>query len=286
MRILITGAARGIGAESARRLAQRGHQLALLGLEPAELRAAAAACGARAFAIEADVRDRAALVSAVDESVSRLGGLDAVVANAGVASTGMVRSMDEDLWERVIDINLKGAYRTVAAALPHLIASRGYVLQVASVAALAHPPLMSAYSASKAGVEAFADALRAEVRHLGVDVGVAYFSWIDTDMVRGGDERPAFRHMRGAMKPPMSRTYPVDVAAKAVVRGVEKRARIVSGPRWVRGMVAAGSMVQPIADRMLRDEVPEIERIWDGEVAAHGTAASAPVGAGGAAART
>src|SRR4051812_15289983 len=208
-RILITGAARGIGAESARRLAARGHRLALLGLEAEELRAVAAACGAGTPALEVDVTDRDGLRAAVEQAASQLGGIDVVIANAGIGNGGMVRSIDEDEWERVIDVNLKGVFRTIRATMPHLVASRGYALPVASVAAIAHAPLMSAYAASKAGVEAFAHATRIEVKHLGVDVGVAYFSWIDTDMVRGGDEHPSFTRMRASLKPPFSKTYPV-----------------------------------------------------------------------------
>jgi NAD(P)-dependent dehydrogenase (short-subunit alcohol dehydrogenase family) len=283
-RILITGAARGIGAESARRLAARGHRLALLGLEPDELNAVAASCGDGASATEVDVLDRDALQSAVDGAAERLGGLDVVIANAGIATGGMLRTLDEDSWEQVIDVNLKGVFRTVRAALPHVVASRGYLLPVASVAALAHAPLMSAYSASKAGVEAFADAIRIELKPHGVDVGCAYFSWIDTDMVRGGDEHPSFKRMRQSLKPPFSKTYPVGVAAEAVVKGVESRARVVAGPGWIKPLIPLRGLIQPIADRQAGPHIAEVERIWEQEVAERGAAASAPVGAGGAAA--
>src|SRR3954471_9048248 len=201
-RILITGAARGIGAETARRLATRGHRLALLGLEGSELDAVAAQCGAGTLAVEVDVTDRDALRAAVDRAAAHHGGLDVVIANAGIASAGMFRSMDEDAWERVIDVNVKGVYRTVKAAVPHLVASRGYALPVASVAALAHSPVLSAYSASKAAVEAFADCIRVELKPHGVDVGCAYFSWIDTEMVRGIGPDSAYQQLRGALKPP------------------------------------------------------------------------------------
>src|SRR3954451_6789085 len=219
-RILITGAARGIGAEAARRLAARGHRLALLGLEGSELDAVASHCGAGTLAVEVDVTDRDALRAAVDRAAAHHGGLDVVIANAGIASAGMFRSMDEDAWERVIDVNVKGVYRTVKAAVPHVVASRGYVLPVASVAAVAHAPVLSAYAASKAAVEAFADAIRPELKIHGVGVVCAYFSWIDTEMVRGGDVHPAFHGLRAAMKPPFDRTFPVGAAAGAVVRGV------------------------------------------------------------------
>jgi short-subunit dehydrogenase len=87
----------------------------------------------------------------------------------------------------VIEVNLLGSVATARAFLPALLAAEGYFLQVASLAAIAPAPLMGAYCASKAGVEAFAHALRAEVAHQGVDVGVAYLTWTDTDMVRAAD---------------------------------------------------------------------------------------------------
>jgi NAD(P)-dependent dehydrogenase (short-subunit alcohol dehydrogenase family) len=285
MRILITGAARGIGAESARRRAARGHRLALLGLEPAELEAVAAGCGGGALAIEADVTDREALNAAVERAVAELGGLDVAVANAGVAIAAMFRSMDEDEWERLIDVNLKGVFRTVRACTPHLIESRGYVLTVASLAAIVHAPLLSAYAASKAGVEAFANAVRVELKPHGVDVGCAYFSWIDTEMVRGGDVHPAYRRLRASLKPPFSKTYPLGDAAQAVADGVEARARIVTAPGWLKGVLPARGLLQRVADQQAGSAITEVEALWEQELAERGAAASAPVGAGGAALR-
>jgi NAD(P)-dependent dehydrogenase (short-subunit alcohol dehydrogenase family) len=283
-RILITGAARGIGAETAKRLAGRGHDLALLGLEPELLEAIAAATHGRATAYEVDVCDRDALDSVVAEAARKLGGLDVAMANAGIASGGTVKAMDPDMWEKIIAVNLVGVYRTIHAALPHLIESRGYALPVASIAAMAHAPLMSAYCASKAGVEAFADSLRVEVAHHGVDVGCAYFSWIDTEMVRGADRISAFEKMRSTLNPPFSKTYPVSVAADAVVTGIEKRSKRVCGPGWIRAVQPWRGMIEPAIRREGGKHMPEIERLYDAEVAERGAAAaSAPVGAGGAA---
>jgi len=282
-RILITGAARGIGAESARRLAARGHRLALLGLEPERLEAVAAAAGGAHFA-EVDVTDRDALDAAVEDAAGRLGGLDVAVANAGIAAAGMFASADSDEWERVIAINLLGVRRTLRAALPHVVASRGYLLPVASSAAFAHPPLMSAYCASKAAVEAMANSLRIEVAHRGVAVGVAYFSWIDTEMVTGTSERRPFAYMRSTLKPPFDRTYPVADAAAAVVRGVERRPRVVVAPRWLRAALPIRGLLQRVADRETLRHMPEVERLWEIEIAERGVAASQPIGDGGAAA--
>jgi NAD(P)-dependent dehydrogenase (short-subunit alcohol dehydrogenase family) len=283
-RILITGAARGIGAESARRLAARGHSLALLGLEGELLEEVAASCG-RATAYEVDVTDHDALDDTMARAIEGLGGLDVVVANAGIASGGTVRSMDPEMWEKVIAVNLIGVYRTVRAALPSLIESRGYALPVASAAAIAHAPLMSAYCASKAGVEAFADSLRIEVAHHGVDVGCAYFSWIDTEMVRGADRLSAFDAMRKSLRWPVSKTYPVSAAADVVVAGIEGRSKRVMAPGWLRyGQWLRGTLETSTRKEAVKT-MPEVERLWEAEVADRGaSAASAPVGAGGEAA--
>jgi NAD(P)-dependent dehydrogenase (short-subunit alcohol dehydrogenase family) len=282
--VFVTGAARGIGAAAARQLASRGAKLALVGLEPDELAQVAADCGPDAVWFEADVTDSAAIEAAVAGTVERFGGIDVVIANAGIATGGSVRTIDPDAWERVVEVNLLGSWRTVRAALPHVIERRGYVLQIASVAAIAHAPFMSAYCASKAGVEAFADCLRTEVAPLGVDVGVAYFSWIDTDMVRGADERSGIGTMRRRVAGPMSRTYPLSDVATAVATGVERRARHLMVPGWVRALLLLRGPLASLLDRGGRREVQGIERELLDVIEREGAeAASAPVGAGGAA---
>jgi NAD(P)-dependent dehydrogenase (short-subunit alcohol dehydrogenase family) len=143
---------------------------------------------------------------------------------------------------------------------------------------------MTAYCASKAGTEAFADSLRAEVAHHGVAVGCAYFSWIDTEMVRGSDRISAFEKMRSTLNYPFSKTYPVEVAADAVVKGIESRAKRVCGPGWIKALQPFRGVLEPTIRREGTKTMPEIERLYDAEVAERGTAAvSAPVGAGGAA---
>lgn len=265
-RILITGAARGIGAGVACALARRGARIALVGLEPELLSEVAAGCGPDSEAFEADVTDRAALEAAVEAAATHLGGLDVVIANAGVAAIGTVRTIDPDAFERIIDVNLIGVWRTVRAALPHLIASRGYVLSVASLAAIAHAPGMASYAASKAGVEAFSNSLRVELGPSGVDVGVAYFSWIDTDIVRGPEAHPAFRFFRSKLKGPMGKTYPLADAVDALVAGVESRARTVVAPGWIRALLAIRSIVPLVNERDSRAWAPEMVRIAESEV--------------------
>jgi NAD(P)-dependent dehydrogenase (short-subunit alcohol dehydrogenase family) len=279
--VLITGAARGIGAETARRLASAGAHVSLVGLEPDELQKVAAECGPEAIWFETDVTDADSLSAAVQGTVDQLGGIDVCMANAGIATGGLVHLTEPEALDRVIEVNLTGAVRTLRLCLPHIIESRGYILPVASLAAIAHSPLVAGYSATKAGIEAFADALRVEVKHLGVDVGVAYFGWIDTEMVRGADGRSPFKYMRDQLKGPMAKTFPASAAGAAVVRGIESRARVVTVPRWIRPlMVVRGAL--PILDGQALKLMPEVERISREEIAELGTErASAAVGAGG-----
>ena len=149
--VLITGGARGIGAATARELAARGWTTVLADIDP------------EGDAIPLDVRDAAGCERAVETVLERHGQLDAVWANAGVASFGPLLLTDPEAWTRTVEVNLIGAFRTVRAALPAVIAARGYVAVTASLASFAHAPGMSAYAASKAGVEAMSNALRIEL---------------------------------------------------------------------------------------------------------------------------
>jgi NAD(P)-dependent dehydrogenase (short-subunit alcohol dehydrogenase family) len=276
--VLITGAARGIGAEVARRLAAKGAKLALVGLEGDQLRQVAEQCGGKAW--EADVTDWEALETAVNGVVEHFGGIDVVVANAGVAATGFIRSMDPAAFERVIEVNLLGVWRTVRTCLPHLVASRGYCLVVSSLAAIVHIPGNGAYSAAKAGCEAFADSLRAEVRHLGVDVGVAYFSWISTDMVDSADAHPVFGPLRSGMPGLAGKKYPVSDVGKAVVRAITRRSKAVHVPGWVGGLKIFRAFAPRVVDRSAAKSVPDADR----QMAANDL--SGLVGPGGTAAAT
>jgi NAD(P)-dependent dehydrogenase (short-subunit alcohol dehydrogenase family) len=246
--VLITGAARGIGAEAARQLRARGANLALAGLEPELLEQRAAELGGDTAWFECDVCDPDALDAAVAGAVERFGGIDVVIANAGVAPHGTVASIDPAAFEKTIEVNLLGVWRTVRAALPHVVERRGYVLPIASLAAALHTPLMAAYTASKAGVEAFADALRGEVAHTGTAVGCAYFSFIDTDMVRRGLDRPSAMLGTERLGERFTRRATVQTAGAAIARGVERRSRHVVAPRWVLPALYARTLLQPLAE--------------------------------------
>jgi len=266
-RILITGAARGIGAALAEKLAARGARLALVGLEPEYLAAVAERCGAGTFVGECDVSRGQAIGQAIDAAAEALGGLDVVVANAGIATGGPLRSQDMRSWERVIEINLLGVMYTDRAALPHLERSRGYLLNIASTAAVIRAPGMSAYCAAKAGVEALSDCIRTEMMPLGVQVGVAYFLFLDTDMVRDAErEMPLMERVKGEMPAVFARTYPLGPAIDELVAAIEHRRRRVAYPKWfLKALAFRQLFASALAERASRtraaESIAEYERI-------------------------
>ncbi|MFI8996109.1 SDR family oxidoreductase [Streptomyces sp. NPDC053542] len=234
--VVVTGAARGVGELLARKLSARGATLALVGLEPDELKKVAASLHGEAHSWYADVTDHEALARVAQEVKEHFGKVDVVVANAGVATGGPFVDSDPVAWKRVIEVNLIGGAVTGRAFLPVLMESRGYFLQIASLAAITPAPMMTAYCASKSGVEAFAHSLRAEVGYKGVKVGVGYLSWTDTDMVRGADQDDVMRELRQRLPWPSNKTYPLSPAVDRIVAGIERRSAHVYGQWWLRGM--------------------------------------------------
>ena len=234
--VFITGGAHGIGAEVARRLHARGAKLVLTDVDAAALAAISGELGGdeRVLTVVADVRDLAAMNAAAEQAVAKFGGIDAVLANAGIASYGSVLQVDPLAFQRVIDVNLVGVFHTVRATLPAVIGRKGYVLIVSSLAAFAAAPGMSPYAASKAGVEHLANALRLEVAGHGVTVGSAHMSWIDTALVRDTKaDLPSFTELLSKLPWPLNKTTSVDDCAAAFVKGIEHRKRRVYCPRWV-----------------------------------------------------
>ncbi|MFD7702064.1 SDR family oxidoreductase [Streptomyces caelestis] len=257
--VVVTGAARGVGAALARDLAGRGARIALLGHERSGLEAVAEGLPTRTWVCELDVTDEAALERAAGLVRTHLGVPSAVVANAGVAEGGPFVTSDPALWRRVIDVNLTGSAATARAFLPDLLATKGYYLQVASLASIGAAPMMSAYCASKAGVEAFAHSLRAEVAHHGVAVGIGYLNWTDTDMIRDADRHPVLRELRGHMPPPARRLYPADQVAARLGAAMERRSTAVYVPRWLRLAQAARAALPPVVLRVARRELARLE---------------------------
>jgi NAD(P)-dependent dehydrogenase (short-subunit alcohol dehydrogenase family) len=258
-RVLITGAARGIGAATARRLHARGAKLVLAGIEPEELARTAAECG-DALAVVCDVRDGDQVEAAVEAAAEHLRGLDVVVANAGIAAQLPLVGGDPAVFERTIEVNLLGVYYTLRAAGPHIAHEAGYALAISSLAAALHPPLLGAYCASKAGVEALADSLRIELAPSGARVGVAYFAELDTDMVRRGFETRAAKRL-SEIRRPRRRVSPLEAGIDAIERGIARRSRRVVAPRWVGAVLPMRMLAQRVIEAATRSSIVEVLEI-------------------------
>lgn len=247
---LVTGAARGIGYETARQIHMRGGSVAVVDLDPGQAREAAERIGERAIGIAADVTDHGAMQAAVAETVERFDGLDVAVANAGIAQSKLatVRGIGSEEWERVFEVDMLGVWRTVRAALPQIVERRGHIVVTSSVYAFANGVLNSPYAVAKSGVESLGRSLRAELMPLGASAGVAYFGWVDTKLVQDAFENNGDRMQRNLPEFLKKRIEPAEAGA-AVVHGIEERAPRTFAPKWWRYVSALRGIINPLLDR-------------------------------------
>jgi NAD(P)-dependent dehydrogenase (short-subunit alcohol dehydrogenase family) len=274
---LVTGAARGIGYETARQIHLRGASVAVVDLDPEQAREAAERIGERAIGIGADVADGAAIMRAVSEAVERFGGLDVAVANAGIAQSQVatVRGIGGEEWERVFEVDMLGVWRTVRAALPQIVARKGHILVTGSVYSFANGVLNSPYAVAKAGVEALGRGLRAELMPLGASAGVVYYGWVDTKLVQDGFDRKHSDRMQQNVPAWLLKRIPPDEAAAATVRGIEERAPRTFAPKWWRYVSALRGILNPLLDRRFDKDPEMIETVRAVEVEADEQGAAA-----------
>jgi NAD(P)-dependent dehydrogenase (short-subunit alcohol dehydrogenase family) len=248
---LVTGAGRGIGFETARRLHGRGASVAVVDIDAEEAREAAERIGERAIGIGADVADAGAMREAVAETVERFGGLDVAMANAGIAppTTTTTRMVPAEEWERVIDVNLLGVWHTARAALPQIVERRGQIVVVSSAYAFVNGMLNSSYAVAKSGVEALGRSLRTELAPLGASASVAYFGWVDTKMVQDAFAKPGAGRLEELMPRFLLQRITPEQAGAAVVAGIEERAPRIFAPRWWRYVAAFRGLLNPLLDR-------------------------------------
>ncbi|WP_280232897.1 short-chain dehydrogenase/reductase [Nocardia cyriacigeorgica] len=254
---LITGAGQGIGLELAEILYARGASVVLVDIDAAAAESAARALGPRAFALGADVADRAQMTQAVHRTVDRFGRLDIVVANAGVTPTpATVRTMDPREFDRVMGINLTGVFNTVHPALDAVIAAKGHVVVVSSCAAFAPGMGGSPYMMSKAAVEQFGRALRVELAAVGASAGIAYFGVVETAMTHDMLDADELGADLDAMLPwPLNVRITAEQAARTIADGISRRApRTIAPIGWEPYALLRGAINIVLDSRLAADQ--------------------------------
>jgi len=253
---LVTGAARGIGFETARQMHLRGASVAVLDLDAGEAREAAERIGSRAIGLAGDVTDQNAMFAAVAEVVEKFGGLDVAIANAGIAQKqfATARNISGEEWERVFEVDLLGVWRTVRAALPQIVERRGQMIVVSSVYAFANGMGNTPYAVAKAGVEMLGRSLRVELAPHGASASVAYFGWVDTRLVQDAMDQESSGRIK-ELSPDwlLKRITPAEAGA-GLVRGVEERAPRIFVPKWWRYVSALRGIVNPLLDRRMESD--------------------------------
>ena len=273
--VFITGAASGIGAATALEVVAMGGTPVLVDCDAEPLTQIALRCGPQTLHWVADVTDLQAMQVVVEKTMSKTGRIDIVFANAGVAAFGPVAYIDPVAWKRCLEVNVFGVFNTIRAALPCVMAQKGYVLINASSSSFAHPPVMSAYAASKSAVEAMGNSLRIEMAAHAVDVGVLHAGWVRTPLVTEGALHPGFVRLRATMPGPLNSETSPEETARIIVQGMLQRKRRIWVPGWLKILFALRALLHmPFAERELLRAAPEIESIYLEGLEAEGALAS------------
>jgi short-subunit dehydrogenase len=255
--VIITGASKGIGAELARQLAAKGAMLVLSAREVPLLEKVAAECvalGGRAEVIAADVSIEADCKHLIDRTVAAFGRVDTLVNNAGATMWARFEDIrDLSILERIMDVNYMGAVRCTHFALPHLKASRGRIVGIASLTGVTGVPTRSGYAASKHAMRGFFDSLRIELEDASVSVTMIYPGFVSTGIrenASGPDGKPILVDPvdeKRVMSPPE--------CARIIVAAIENRRReVIMTARGKMGMwlkLVAPGLVDRIARRAI-----------------------------------
>ncbi len=257
-RISLTGASEGIGRALALALAARGARVALAARDRERHESLAQQCraaGGEAIAEPTDVTSEHDLEWLVAETVKSFGGVDVVVHNAGITMWSRFDALkDLSIFERLMEVNYLAPVRLTALALPHLKASRGLIVAVASLAGLTGVPERSAYAGSKHAMVGFFDSLRIELAGSGVDVTVIAPDFVVSEIHKraiGPDGEPL-----GTSPMRQGKIMTADECAVHIVRGIEKRQRLVlmsargKFGRWLK--LISPSLIDRIAARAIR----------------------------------
>ncbi|MFE4612030.1 SDR family NAD(P)-dependent oxidoreductase [Streptomyces niveus] len=219
---LVTGASSGIGAATARQLAERGASVALVARRRARLEDLAAEiekAGGTALVVEADISDRTQAEAAVQQTVERFGRLDILVNNAGLMLLGPVVGADVEEWERMLAINVQGLLYTTRAALPHLLSAAedgprrvADIVNISSIAGRVAWNGYGVYNLTKFGVNGFTESLRQEVTQRHVRVSVLEPGGVATELGSHNDHKPEVREAIDAFNERTEVLAPDDIA--------------------------------------------------------------------------
>lgn len=224
---LITGGGRGIGRAIALEFARNGARVAVASRTAEQVEHVAAEIGANAIALVCDVANPESVARMFSDLRGRLGDADILVNNAGIAESATVANTSDELWHRLLSINLSGTFYCTRAALPAMLKKGwGRVINVASIAGKAGAPYIAAYSASKHGVMGLTRSIALEVANAGITVNAICPGYVETDMVTRGIEQITQKTGRTAeeamdiikkMSPQNRLATPEEVAAVALL---------------------------------------------------------------------
>lgn len=265
--VLITGGNGGIGAATGRELLRRGARTVIADLDPATPERAATLGADRALGCVADVRDRSSLDEVVAQAVDRFGRLDVVMANAGLlAKAATLRNTPIADVEATLAVNVTGVVNTVAAGMDQVIGNRGQIVLISSVFAFINGMGTIPYAMSKAAVEQLGRGLRPELADHGVSVLTAYFSLVDTDMIKHGvDADDVVLELLSTLPKPMLKRVTSASAANAIADGLEQRSARVIEPRvWrpvstLRGLLGRSLDARFASDRRILDVLARLD---------------------------
>ncbi len=247
--VVITGSTGGLGSAVAKALSLKGAKLALLDLNAELTEQQANALGGSKLAAgwSVDVRSLASLEQAMRHVVEHFGKIDVVIANAGIGSPESLQHMAPETFERTVDINLVGVFRTFRAAIPYVKQTQGYLLAISSMAAFVHSPLNTHYTSSKAGVWALCDSLRLELKADNIGVGSFHPTFFQTPLMDAVQANPAGKAVWNG-NTGIWKYVPIETVVADLVTGIEQRKSLIIVPKNNKLVALATGLLRQLVE--------------------------------------